>query len=690
VAFADLDGDGDMDAVLSFAGTDGLHYYENAGSSGAPIYEERFGAEDPFAGISGLLDGSPFGHSGMLLADLDQDGDIDLAVGTSNGSMRYWRNEGTSDAPIYVERTGLDNPFDAVLVRSQAMPTLGDMDNDGDRDLLVGGVNGGRLYYYQNVGSDAAPVYVDATAGSASEQIVFGSYMKPTLGDVDGDGDLDLIVGEDNGGIRYFINAGSPEQAVFVEQTGFMNPFDGIALSQNARPVLVDMDGDGDLDLVISDDVGEMVYVENTTTHGATVTIGVVAQPDGPTAGADVLNGTGADDTIDGLGGNDTLNGAAGNDFLDGGAGDDTLNGGDGDDYLRGGLGADIMTGGDGADTYVVDNPGDTTIEAGGRGGGGDIDTVWSNIGWTLEDNVENLVLGAGAGMVNGIGNALDNAITGNAAANILMGLGGSDTLIGGSGHDTIYGGDDNDVVFGDNGDDYLFGDAGDDALTGGAGNDVLDGGVGADTMAAGAGNDTYIVDDVLDVVVEGAVGGGVDTIQASVTLTMADNVEKLILTGSDDLGGTGNALANTMTGNIGDNILSGGGGADILFGGDGDDILNGDAGTDHMTGGAGADTFVLANRGDVGDRIFDLNFAEGDTVDLRGLFTGISFVTKFTKAAGQATLTYDANLGYTYLRLDVNGDGKLDYQAIINGNHSGDGGNLYTGAGDLNGGWIL
>ncbi|MFZ6800379.1 calcium-binding protein [Undibacterium sp. Di24W] len=139
----------------------------------------------------------------------------------------------------------------------------------------------------------------------------------------------------------------------------------------------------------------------------------------------------------------------------------------------------------------------------------------------------------------------------------------GNLTLTGTSGVDTLTGGAGNDT---------LSGLAGNDRLIGGAGNDTLDGGAGNDTMLGGLGDDVYIVDATSDVVTENANEGN-DTVKTSVTLTLAANVENLVLTGTAAINGTGNALANNITGNSGINTLDGGAGADTLQGGAGNDI---------------------------------------------------------------------------------------------------------------------
>jgi Ca2+-binding RTX toxin-like protein len=126
-------------------------------------------------------------------------------------------------------------------------------------------------------------------------------------------------------------------------------------------------------------------------------------------------------------------------------------------------------------------------------------------------------------------------------------------------------------VITGTSANNVLTGTAGDDTIYGLAGNDTLNGAGGVDTLVGGAGNDTYVVDSVGDVATELA-GEGTDLVKASVSWTMAANIENLTLTGTANINGTGNSLANVFTGNAGNNILNGMGGVDTLVGGLGDD----------------------------------------------------------------------------------------------------------------------
>ena len=155
------------------------------------------------------------------------------------------------------------------------------------------------------------------------------------------------------------------------------------------------------------------------------------------------------------------------------------------------------------------------------------------------------------------------------------------------------------DVLVGVNGPDYLASGAGNDVLTGlagndtldgGAGNDVLNGGRGADRMGGGGGDDRYIVDSAQDVVLESA-HRGLDTVRASVSFTLAVNVENLSLSGRLALTAPGNEAANSLNGNSGANVLKGLGG---------DDKLNGGGGADRMEGGRGDDVYFVDSRKDV------------------------------------------------------------------------------------------
>ena len=271
------------------------------------------------------------------------------------------------------------------------------------------------------------------------------------------------------------------------------------------------------------------------------------------------------------------------------------LVGNSGANILNGGAGADVMNGGLGNDTYIVDNSSDQVFETSFTGG---TDIVFSSASFTLGSNIEQLTL-TGANAVNGTGNALSNTLLGNNAANILDGGFGADTMTGGLGNDTYVIDNAGDVanelagegidtiqtsldhslaaefenlVLTGTGNLNGTGNAGVNILTGNSGANQLDGGAGGDLLIGGLGDDTYAVDSGLDIVIEAA-GSGNDTVNASLSHDLEDDVENLVLTGVAAINGTGNTLANTLTGNIAANRLDGGEGADVMNGGFGDDV---------------------------------------------------------------------------------------------------------------------
>jgi Ca2+-binding RTX toxin-like protein len=296
---------------------------------------------------------------------------------------------------------------------------------------------------------------------------------------------------------------------------------------------------------------------------------------------------------------------------------------------------AQTFTGTAGNDTFQVGNSQDQIKENANAG----TDTVISSVSYTLPTNVENLNL-MGEASLNGTGNALANRLIGNSGSNVLTGLAGNDYLDGMGGNDTLIGGtgDDtyvvNDVMTrvienpgegtdtlmasvsyvlpnsvenlrltgtaditatGNADGNRMIGNSGANVLSGMAGNDYLDGQGGTDTLIGGKGDDTMVVDNATTTVIE-QVGEGNDTVQSSITYKLPANVEILRLTGTADINGAGNELANKIFGNSGANSLAGGAGADTIDGGAGNDKIAGGAGNDVLTGGLGNDQFVFSS----------------------------------------------------------------------------------------------
>lgn len=499
--------------------------------------------------------------------------------------------------------------------------------------------------------------------------------------------------------------------------------------------------------------------------HVALVTIttgGTPTEGDDLLGGSDAaeqINGLGGDDRIVGFRGDDTLIGGSGNDVMDGGmgndtllfgGGDDTVYGGEGGDYiddigggqlagenvicagagadlvwagegndrvfgdagndsltgdsgndsLDGGNGIDTMVGVDGDDTYYVDDIHDIVDEAPFAADTGGVDSVFSSVNYGLTAFVENLTL-TGTSAVEGIGNALDNHLTGNDLSNLLSGLDGNDRLDGGLGSDVLIGGMGDDVYVIDGADDVVTetkgqgddrvessvsctlainvegltltgsedingtGNSGRNVITGNAGANVLDGVSGKDRLIGGSGNDTYIYH-AGTTIVENK-NAGIDLVISGMSVALSANLENLTLTGSAQ-DGTGNKLGNLLTGNDAANVLSGGDGADTLIGGEGDDTLYGGVDT-------AVDVFVFASASDSTkgagrDVIYD--FVSGkDLVDLHLIDANDAqigdqaFVFAGTGPAAHAiwALTNGTDL---MISGDTNGDAVADFRIVM------------------------
>jgi Ca2+-binding RTX toxin-like protein len=275
------------------------------------------------------------------------------------------------------------------------------------------------------------------------------------------------------------------------------------------------------------------------------------------------------------------------------------------------------MIGGTGNDRYLVSVLGDSTVELAGEG----IDEVQTSLAtYALQANIENLTFSAGnVPHAAGVGNALDNVITGASAYDELYGLAGNDTLRGGS---TV-----------------------------------------ANTLLGGAGDDLYVATAVGDSIIELA-GEGTDTVQTnSTTFTLRANVENLTYTGTLLFTGIGNAEANSITG---------GAAADFLSGLDGADILTGGSGADTLLGGAGADQFRYTGTETGVDRILD--FAAGsDQIALSNTGYTHTTITGFIQGPNAvateavSTFLYDTVTGMVSLDADGNGAGAAVQIAQLN-----------------------
>ncbi|HEY0012291.1 MAG TPA: M10 family metallopeptidase C-terminal domain-containing protein [Allosphingosinicella sp.] len=498
----------------------------------------------------------------------------------------------------------------------------------------------------KGAGVQELAIRVDGTIGEAdilAETGIFGTAGDDVL---DGTAEADFIRGE--GGDDRLSGLGGGD---LIEGGAGNDLVDGGEGADTMRG------GTGD-DVFLVDQTGDAV-VENAgegtdevrTALGSYGLGAYVERLTGASDGGQVLSGNDLANTMRAGSGNDTLYGHGGDDMLYGGAGNDAFDGGDGNDLIDGGTGADAMGGFAGDDLFIVDDGGDTVVEAEGEG----TDEVRTALGsYALTAHVEKLTGTSGAGQMLS-GNALANVIAAGGGSDVLNGAEGADTLRGGAGDDTYLvdtagdlvveasgegtdqvlssaaayglsahvelltgtldtgqtlGGNDlantiragggADTLYGEGGNDALYGGAGDDAFNAGAGDDLIDGGTGADMMGGLAGNDLFLVDDAGDRTIE-AENEGTDEVRTGLaSYALEANVENLTGTSAAGQALTGNDLGNLIVGGMGD---------DTIYGLGGDDIIVGFGGFDMLRGGAGDDVYAI----DAGDTVIEL---DGEGVD--------------------------------------------------------------------------
>ena len=256
--FVDIDGDGDQDA---FIGRDDgtVHYFKNTGTAAAPIFIEQTGGANPLNAVSVGYGSAP------VFVDIDGDGDQDFFVGAQDGTIRYYKNSGTTTVPVFTVQTGVNNPLNSVSVYSYSTAAFVDIDGDGDQDAFIG-QDDGTVSYYKNTGTAIAPVFtLQAGAANPLNGVDVGYYSAPAFVDIDGDGDKDAFIGADDGTLHYYKNTGTSAAPVFTLQSGANDPFNGVDIGALAVPGFVDIDGDGDQDVFIGEVYGSIIYYKNTS-----------------------------------------------------------------------------------------------------------------------------------------------------------------------------------------------------------------------------------------------------------------------------------------------------------------------------------------------------------------------------------------------------------------------------------------
>jgi trimeric autotransporter adhesin len=300
-----------------------------------------------------------------------------------------------------------------------------------------------------------------------------------------------------------------------------------------------------------------------------------------------------------------------------GNAAADILTGGAGADTLIAGSGVATLNGGSGNTTFVINNSSDVVRDSFSAAA----NSIQSSVSFTLPSGVNLLTLTGTANLIGAANPSFNDTLVSNS---------GIDTLIGGSGHDTFILNNANDVVqdslgtativyqssasftlpagvttltltgtaaihaTGNSANDLITANTGADTLSAGNGTDTLISGSGVDSLIGGSGNDLFVVNNSADVVLDTSTTA-TNSIQSSVNYTLPTNVNSLLLIGSSNIAGAGNAAGD---------VLTGGTGADTLIAG---------SAIDTLIAGTGNTTFVINN---VGDVIRESSTTTSNTID--------------------------------------------------------------------------
>jgi hypothetical protein len=275
----DNDGDGDRDLLLGDLSFANLNLSTNGGSR----TEAWMNAQDvTFPSYDTPVDLPIF--PAPFYVDVDGDGVRDLVVGTNqdpNGidheNVWYYQNRGSDADPrfrFFQEDFLVGQMLD---VGTGCRPAVLDHNADGLMDLVVGnysyfelfGVRNPRLQLYENVGTPTAPAFalVDDDFLSLNQFNSSTFHFAPTFGDLDGDGDWDALVGEQNGRLFYLENEAGPGNPVDFAEPVY-NYMD-IRIGLSSVPQIIDLNRDGLADILIGERTGNINYFQNVGSPGS-------------------------------------------------------------------------------------------------------------------------------------------------------------------------------------------------------------------------------------------------------------------------------------------------------------------------------------------------------------------------------------------------------------------------------------
>lgn len=318
----DYDGDGDFDLLVSCKDVpfNGIFFFENTSGDAFPIFEPPVKITDPIKHVQvSYVNNKPrfLIPGGELLTfktsftehpkslfpadtfqelhnnirfnqwkyvDYENDGDLDIIVGIQDGEDYGWDNAFDTtgkwtNGPLHGFVYLIENIKGVYALKGKIMagdkpidvygapsPNFDDFDNDGDLDIICGEFLD-KFTWFENIGTREKPKYAKGVflkneTGTLTMDL---EMILPVSLDWDKDGDIDLIVGDEDGRVAFVENTGLTEEhmPIFKSPKYFQQKAEHVKFGALVTPFSVDWDDDGDEDLICGNSAGHIAFIEN-------------------------------------------------------------------------------------------------------------------------------------------------------------------------------------------------------------------------------------------------------------------------------------------------------------------------------------------------------------------------------------------------------------------------------------------